>query len=82
MGEIAIGLNDGVDRAFGDTLLDEKVGGSFHLALGSSYVETGGLNDSDLHWDLVCDLRDGGEILADGEVVYRSGRFLEDRVPA
>jgi aminopeptidase len=76
LGEIAIGLNDGIDRATGDTLLDEKIGGSFHAALGSSYPETGGLNVSDLHWDMVCDLRSGGEIHADGALVYRDGRFL------
>jgi aminopeptidase len=76
LGEIALGLNDGIEHPTGDVLFDEKIGGSFHAALGSSYVETGGVNESDLHWDMVCDLRDGGEIHADGELVYRDGRFL------
>ena len=75
IGEIAIGMNDGIERPMGDTIFDEKIGGSFHLALGNSYEETGGVNESDLHWDLVCDLRSGGEILADGEPIYRDGGF-------
>ena len=75
IGEIAIGMNDGIERPMGDTIFDEKIGGSFHLALGDSYEETGGVNESDLHWDLVCDLRSGGEILADGEPIYRDGGF-------
>jgi aminopeptidase len=75
LGEVALGMNDGIARPMGDTIFDEKIGGSFHLALGKSYEETGGVNDSDLHWDLVCDLRGGGEILADGEPIYRDGAF-------
>jgi aminopeptidase len=47
-----------------------------HLALGTAYPETGGLNRSALHWDLVCDLRSGSEVYADGELVYRDGQFL------
>ena len=78
LGEVAVGLNEGVDRATGDTLLDEKIGGSFHLALGDSYPETGGTNESALHWDLVCDLRNGGAIEADGREIYRDGRFVPD----
>jgi aminopeptidase len=48
-----------------------------HMALGASYPESGGKNDSALHWDIVCDLRDGGEVYADGELVYRDGRFVD-----
>ena len=59
-----------------DTLLDEKMGGTVHMALGSAYAVTGGTNESALHWDLVCDLRDGGEVYADGELIQRDGRFL------
>jgi aminopeptidase len=77
VGEFAFGLNDAVDVFTRNILFDEKLGGTVHLALGSSYPETGGVNRSALHWDLICDLRDGGEVYADGELVYRDGRFLE-----
>jgi aminopeptidase len=78
-GEFAFGLNDAVSVFTGETLLDEKIGGSVHLALGEAYPESGGTNTSALHWDMVCDLRRGGEVYADGELVYRNGRFLGDR---
>jgi aminopeptidase len=67
LGELGIGTNPGIDRATGSILLDEKMAGTVHLALGRSYPETGGTNASALHWDLICDLRDGGRITADGE---------------
>ena len=51
-------------------------GGTAHLALGTAYPESGGLNRSALHWDLICDLRSGSEVYADGELVYRDGHFL------
>jgi aminopeptidase len=76
LGEFAFGLNEGVDRPTGSTLLDEKMGGTVHMALGNAYPATGGRNVSDLHWDLVCDLRAGGEVHADGELAYRDGAFL------
>jgi aminopeptidase len=76
VGEFAFGLNDAIDSFTRSLLLDEKIGGTIHLALGQSYPETGGRNDSALHWDLICDLRSGGEVYADGELVYRDGRFL------
>jgi aminopeptidase len=75
LGELGIGTNPGIDRATGSTLLDEKIAGTVHLALGSSYPETGGVNVSALHWDLVCDLRPGGRLSADGEVISRDGAF-------
>jgi aminopeptidase len=75
LGEIGIGTNFGIDRAVGATLFDEKIGGTVHLALGRSYPETGGRNESALHWDLICDLRPGGRLSADGEVVVQDGRF-------
>jgi aminopeptidase len=78
-GEFAFGLNDAVRVFTGETLLDEKIGGTVHLALGEAYPESGGTNKSALHWDMVCDLRQGGEVYADGELVYRDGRFLGDR---
>lgn len=67
LGELGIGANRGIDRATGSTLLDEKIAGTVHLALGRSYPETGGTNSSALHWDLVCDLRTGGVLSVDGE---------------
>ncbi len=69
LGELGIGTNFGIDRPTGHILLDEKIGGTVHLALGRSYPETGGENDSALHWDLICDLRDGGRITVDGEAL-------------
>ena len=69
LGELGIGTNFGIDRPVGQILFDEKIGGTVHLALGRSYPETGGTNESALHWDMICDLRDGGRISADGEPV-------------
>jgi aminopeptidase len=69
LGEIGIGTNAGIDRPTGMILLDEKMAGTVHLALGRSYPETGGENVSALHWDLICDLRHGGQISSDGEVL-------------
>lgn len=75
LGEIGIGTNRGIDRPIGAILFDEKIGGTVHLALGRSYPETGGLNESAVHWDLICDLRQGGRLSADGEVVQEDGAF-------
>jgi aminopeptidase len=69
LGEIGIGTNAGIDVATGHILFDEKIAGTVHLAIGRSYPETGGTNVSAVHWDLICDLRDGGQILIDGEPV-------------
>jgi aminopeptidase len=69
LGEVGIGTNFGVDRPVGSTLVDEKMGGTVHLALGRSYPETGGTNRSAIHWDMICDLHDGGRLTADGEPV-------------
>jgi aminopeptidase len=66
LGELGVGTNTGIQARTGMILLDEKIGGTIHLALGRSYPETGGLNDSAIHWDLICDLRTGGRLLADG----------------
>jgi aminopeptidase len=77
LGEVAFGLNYGIDRFTRNILFDEKIGGTMHVALGSSFAELGGLNDSKLHWDLICDLRADGEVYADGELVWRAGRFLD-----
>jgi len=66
LGELGVGTNTGLDRPTGLILLDEKIGGTVHLALGRSYPETGGVNESAVHWDLICDLRENGVLLADG----------------
>ncbi len=60
-------------------MFDEKIGGTIHLALGAAPPETGGTNKSALHWDMVCDLKDGGELYGDGEVFYKDGRFVKER---
>lgn len=75
VGEFGIGTNFGIDRPVGAILFDEKIGGTVHFALGRSYPETGGRNESALHWDLICDLRSGGRLLADGEELVVDGRF-------
>jgi aminopeptidase len=76
LGELGIGTDFGIDRPVGAILFDEKIGGTVHLALGRSYPETGGRNESALHWDLICDLRRGGRITADGELIQENGRFV------
>jgi aminopeptidase len=81
LGEFAFGLNDAVETFTKNILFDEKIGGTVHLALGESYPETGGVNHSALHWDLICDLRGGSEVYADGELVYRGGAFLPGVLP-
>jgi aminopeptidase len=75
LGELGIGTNYGIDRFTKEILLDEKIGGTVHLAVGMSYPETGGRNDSAVHWDMVCDLRQGGRITVDGEQLQVDGRF-------
>lgn len=75
LGEIGIGTNFGITRPIGAILFDEKIGGTVHLALGRSYPETGGVNESAVHWDLICDLRNGGRLTADGVVIQQDGAF-------
>ena len=74
-GEFAIGTNEGITHFTRQILFDEKIGGSLHLALGAGYPDTGSLNESAIHWDLICDLRNGGEIWVDDELLYRNGAF-------
>jgi aminopeptidase len=76
IGEFGVGTNNGIGRFFGDILYDEKIGGTIHLALGRSYGECGGRNDSALHWDLIKDLRQSGSIELDGKEMFRNGRWL------
>ena len=75
VGEFAIGTNEGISRFTREILFDEKIGGSFHLALGAGYPETGSKNESAIHWDMICDLQHGGEIRVDGELLYKNGKF-------
>ena len=78
LGEVAFGLNYEIDRFTRDILLDEKIGGTMHVALGQGFDEAGTQNKSDLHWDLICDLRQEGEVHADGELVWKAGSFLSE----
>jgi aminopeptidase len=73
LGELGLGCNPGIGRYTRNLAFDEKIAGTIHLALGSSYSFIGGRNVSSIHWDIVKDLRDGGELYADGELVQESG---------
>ena len=75
LGELGIGTNYGIERGTKEILLDEKIGGTVHLAVGKSYPETGGVNESAVHWDMICDLRRGGRIEVDGELLQEDGKF-------
>jgi len=77
LGEFAIGTNTDIQRFTGSILFDEKIGGTVHMAVGQGYVQTGSVNTSAVHWDMICDMRDGGEIWVDGELFYRNGEFLK-----
>ncbi len=76
LGELGIGTNYGIDRGTREVLLDEKLGGTVHMAVGASYPESGGVNESAVHTDLVCDLRLGGKLEVDGIVMQENGRFV------
>lgn len=75
LGEVAFGTNYGIQTFSRELLFDEKIGGTMHMALGAAYKECGGLNESGLHWDMVCDLTQG-KVYADGELCYENGKFL------
>jgi aminopeptidase len=76
LGELGIGTNYGISTGTKEILLDEKIGGTVHMAIGMSYPESGGVNDSAVHWDMVCDLRQGGSITVDGTELQRDGKFV------
>jgi len=77
LGEFAIGLNYGVKDFSKNILFDEKFGGTIHMALGAGYPESGSKNESAIHWDMVCDMREDAEIRVDGEVFYKDGKFVD-----
>ena len=79
LGEFAVGNNFGIQRGIRNILFDEKIGGTIHMALGNSYRECGGKNTSQLHWDMICDLRPaagGGEVWVDGELLLKDGALV------
>jgi aminopeptidase len=76
LGELGIGTNYGITTGTKEILLDEKIGGTVHMAIGMAYPESGGVNKSAVHWDMVCDLRQGGSIVVDGIELQRDGKFL------
>lgn len=75
LGEFAIGSNEFIDRFTGSILFDEKIAGTVHMALGQGYPQSGSVNQSQVHWDMICDMRSGGRILVDGQLFYENGRF-------
>lgn len=76
IGEFAFGTNFGIDRFTRNILFDEKIGGTIHIALGSGYPETGSTNQSAIHWDMICDLRDGGRVTVDGQPFLVDGKYV------
>jgi aminopeptidase len=76
IGEFAIGTNEGITKFTGQILFDEKIGGSFHMAVGGGWPESGSKNESPVHWDMICDLRPGGEISVDDQLIYKNGKFV------
>lgn len=81
LGEIAFGTNYSITGFTKNTLFDEKIGGTFHAAVGAALPECGGTNKSALHWDMVCDLRNGGKVFADGKLISENGRFIDSTWP-
>ena len=75
LGEFAIGTNYGIKKFTKSILFDEKIGGSFHMALGAGYPETGSVNKSSIHWDMICDIQKDSEIRVDGDLLYKDGEF-------
>ncbi|MDH5460086.1 MAG: aminopeptidase, partial [Candidatus Bathyarchaeota archaeon] len=76
IGEAAIGTNYGITRFTKNMLFDEKMGGTIHIAIGASIPESGGLNKSAIHWDILKDMKKDGEIYADSKLFYKNGKFL------
>lgn len=77
-GEVAIGTNYNIKKFTRNMLFDEKIGGTVHMAIGDSMPEAGGKNRSTIHWDMLCDMNNGGKIYADGELFYENGKFIDE----
>ena len=76
LGEVAIGTNYNIQRFSKNILFDEKIGGTAHVALGRSFPEAGGKNVSAIHWDMLCDMKNGGKVFADDQLIYQDGKFI------
>ncbi len=76
VGELSFGTNYSIQRFTKNTLFDEKIGGTMHVAIGAALPETGGKNKSAIHWDMVCDTRKGFTVYGDGEPIMKNGRFM------
>ena len=76
IGELAIGTNYGIQTPTKNILFDEKIGGSIHMAIGAAYPESGSKNKSTVHWDMICDMKKGGHMYADGKLIYKNGKFI------
>lgn len=76
-GEVAIGTNYSINRSTKNILFDEKIGGTIHMAVGQSYKQTGGTNQSAIHWDMIADMTSNGQIYVDGDLIYENGKFLQ-----
>jgi aminopeptidase len=75
-GEVAVGTNYDVHRSTKNILFDEKIGGTIHMAIGQSYLQAGGKNQSSIHWDMIANMMDGA-IYADGALIYQNGKFVD-----
>jgi aminopeptidase len=75
-GEVAIGTNYNIQQSTRNILFDEKIGGTIHMAVGQSYKQCGGKNQSAIHWDMITDMSESGEIYADGKLIYEKGKFI------
>lgn len=75
-GEVAIGTNHGITKFTKNMLFDEKIGGTIHMAIGAGIPESGAKNESAIHWDMLADMTNGGQIFADDELIYKDGKFI------
>lgn len=75
-GEVAIGTNYNIQKPTKNILFDEKIGGTIHMAIGQSYLQTGGTNESAIHWDMIADMKQDSQIFADGKLIYTDGNFV------